>query len=743
MTVKKSRKRMFVLVLLTLFITLGGVTVTISGQTRFFSGGAENYCTELIEKGFPEDYAIALTELHLLHPTWSFTPLLITKDEPSYTWNYVLEAEQREADNNLIYSSKTYSAFHHPSNFEIYDSSYRQVSEAGLEYFMDPRNFLNETDIFQFFDLSTVTNVSIDSVSSVLKGTFMENSLLENGKSYAEYFLEVGEALNVNPVYLAVKVRQEQGIGGISPVISGECGTLLETYFREQTQYTESGLQILPPSEGFDSDTLLSLNGYYNAFNINASGNGLFTIYRKAMERAKSGSESMKEAWGGSPAWDTVWKSIYGGALIIQEKYIGAYKNTIYLNKFNVDSRASGNFYMQYMQNVTAAMSEARTLYSSFAECDALDASCSFLIPVYDGMPTNPCPDPADGNVSSVAQATKKYGFEFDLVTPFYQTIQNGAIYVSQTITTLSSLTVSGNASHSYGVNSLEYRWDDGEWTNLCEGGSFSITFSEMNFSEGTEHILTIRGNANYDHSVSTKKSNRHFLCMVLYVNVVAPPQANVSYINRTDRTDLSLPVGGRYNLPVNKDASFVAWLGSDGSLLPSGGTALLETDISYTALYLERFEQLDGAALTFEDAGTRLCFYAAVEEKSFAALEKTHPSIGFFASLKKGEEIAEVELLCRDTIEAYGTTWRLLCAKSDFLGETEYSLPFSASFFLSWKYTNGDDAIQSIPAIAHPFTRTASYIANEALKDTRANYSASVLERLSVIADSSQQDKE
>ena len=39
---------------------------------------------------------------------------------------------------------------------------------------------------------------------------------------------------------------------------------------------------------------------------------------------------------------------------------------------------------------------------------------------------------------------------------------------------------------------------------------------------------------------------------------------------------------------------------------------------------------------VTFEDAGTRLCFYAAVEEKSFAALEKTHPSLGFFASLKK-----------------------------------------------------------------------------------------------------------
>jgi hypothetical protein len=42
----------------------------------------------------------------------------------------------------------------------------------------------------------------------------MEDAMLENGKTFAEYFLEIGQALDINPVYLAVKARQEQGVLG-------------------------------------------------------------------------------------------------------------------------------------------------------------------------------------------------------------------------------------------------------------------------------------------------------------------------------------------------------------------------------------------------------------------------------------------------------------------------------------------------------------------------------------------------
>ena len=57
------------------------------------------------------------------------------------------------------------------------------IIQAAVEYFMDPRNFLNETDIFQFYNLSAVHNVGIEEVEAVLTNTFMENASLENGKT--------------------------------------------------------------------------------------------------------------------------------------------------------------------------------------------------------------------------------------------------------------------------------------------------------------------------------------------------------------------------------------------------------------------------------------------------------------------------------------------------------------------------------------------------------------------------------
>ena len=56
--------------------------------------------------------------------------------------------------------------------------------------FVSPKgvNFLNETDIFQFYTLSGGENGTIDAVEAVLAGTFMENAVLENGMTYASYF---------------------------------------------------------------------------------------------------------------------------------------------------------------------------------------------------------------------------------------------------------------------------------------------------------------------------------------------------------------------------------------------------------------------------------------------------------------------------------------------------------------------------------------------------------------------------
>ena len=492
----------------------------IAPAEPYFEGEAHLFYFSLLEKGFPHDYAKELTELHLLHPDWSFEPLMITQTNSTYTWDYVISQETQDPQTNLAHADSAYAAYHHSDNGELYDSGYYQASVDTVKYFMDPRNFLNETDIFQFYDLSNHTQASIAEVNAVLAGTFMETEVLENGLSYAAYFVQIGQELGINPVYLATKVRQEQGTDGSSPIISGTCGDRLVYYYNNQIQKNENGKQVLTPASGYTEEQLLAWNGYYNFFNVKASGTGLFKIYCNAMNRAVEGTPEMADRWGGDPSWNTRWKSIFGGAYLLKKNYVDRYQSTVYLQKFNVDGRASDrNFWGQYMQNISGALTESRTLYAAFASVGALDSSCTFLIPVYDGMPTELCADPAGGECTILAQATNRYDYQVSQDAPSRLRTDGYAIYQSVDLKSGKSLRISGSTEHTYGVKEIQYRIDNGEWITLDTGKHFDFTVTEQ-FSPNTLHILTVRGVANYDHEVSNRKQNQYFLCAIYYINV-------------------------------------------------------------------------------------------------------------------------------------------------------------------------------------------------------------------------------
>ena len=258
-----ERKKRMLAALLSVLLFLGALSLpscASRGNNRFFSGDALEYYNSLVDAGFPKDYAEELTELHLLHPNWIFLPLDIASTDKSFTWGRVIDGETEEPQTNLIYSLKSYSNYWHPFNRETYDAGYYQASEETVEYFMDPRNFFNETDIFQFYDLASGKDVPLSAVEAVLKGSFMENTVLENGKTYAQNFLEIGTALGVHPVYLAVKAYQEQGADGTSAIISGDCGTTLWEFFRDGIKETSSGNEICLP-ESADKEELLALDG--------------------------------------------------------------------------------------------------------------------------------------------------------------------------------------------------------------------------------------------------------------------------------------------------------------------------------------------------------------------------------------------------------------------------------------------------------------------------------------------------
>ncbi len=364
----------------------------------------EAYKQALRDKGFPESYLSSLLALHKKYKDWTFEPLQVTElsrqaQKEAYTWDYVIYQEY-DADVKRNLCSRSSTEYRDFSNTMLYDSGWYKASKTAVEYEMDPRNFLGEKSIFRFLELSWADGISLEAVQAAVKGTFMENNKLDDKYSnttYAEFLYNTGKEIGVNPVFLASRVRQEQGTGK-SPLITGACGDRMWYYYDngsgKYSNTDENGNLINAPTSGFTLADSKKYNGYYNYYNMGSAGTGYFYIFQGGMTEAIQGTPSMADKWGGNPSWNTRWKALYGGSLKVKEKYISVYQNIPYLQKFNVDPRSSKNFWGQYMQNITAATSEGNTMYNAYASNGFLDTAISFLIPVYEGMPETKCKAP-------------------------------------------------------------------------------------------------------------------------------------------------------------------------------------------------------------------------------------------------------------------------------------------------------------------------------------------------------------
>ena len=287
---------------------------------------------------FPESYKAALTALKQAHPNWTFVKMNTNLD-----WNTVVVNEMVDG-RSLIPSS--FPAYMKDGNFS---SGWAYATEDILKYYLDPRNGLNEETIFQFEQLTYNQSYHTESaLQTFLNNTFMAGIIPNTVLTYAHTFWAVGKELGVSPFHLACRVYQEQG-KGTSPLISG-------TY------------------PGYE--------GYYNYFNIGASGNTNQTVIESGLARAK------KEGWTDG------YQSIYGGAKIISANYILKGQDTLYLQKFDVDASYDGLYWHQYMQNICAPSSESQNIRKSYVNAGSLDNTFVFKIPVYNNMPETACAKP-------------------------------------------------------------------------------------------------------------------------------------------------------------------------------------------------------------------------------------------------------------------------------------------------------------------------------------------------------------
>ena len=528
---------------------------------------ASSYEQQLINAGFPQSYATKLAELHELHPKWNFEPLLVTQAKPKYTWDYVISQELADDERNLIYYS--YSASDYALDSTLVESGlWRKCTEATVEYFMDPRNFLDEVRIFQFEALQFTDNTyTVSDVANSIKGTFMENKTLENGKTYAQHLFDVGKSVGVNPFHLAARIKQEQGLGQ-SPLISGTCGNTLAACYANKTDGA--------PATGYDGFNFAQYNGLYNYFNMGAFGTGYFEIWLNGMKEAQTGG------------WNTRYKSIQGGAQKVYDTYISQYQNTLYLQKFNVHPSSSKNFWGQYMQNVSAAWSESLTIHNAYANNGLLDTAFTFIIPVFDGMPET-CADPGGAFVSSTSYVN-------NLDFPVSKGGDKTAVVASYTHDkdVSSDFLLRGWSLHADGVLKYQYNFDDGTWTDFPADGSYrsdvanaypsytncktvnsfakNIDVSQM--SAGN-HKLTIRG---------VTKKNGNYLIAVIDVTIKAQPKA-YSTVAQAFSGKTGVHAGG-YTYDFNSHASGENLLASGSGFIQGfAGDAATETSsISVTS---------------------------------------------------------------------------------------------------------------------------------------------------------------
>lgn len=309
-------------------------------------------------ESFPESYHDSLRLLHTIYPNAIFKAYDTRLDFNTVVENETVLGKSLIWDsNNSRDGLKHMDSYNYKTNKFANDYSgggknWYAASDETIAYYVDPRNFLNESRVFMFESLSySAITHSESGVEAILAGSFMAKEKVDGGKkSFAQVIMEAGKKYNVNPYYLASRILQETG-STRSDLVKGD-------YSGEYDKY----------------------DGYYNFFNYGASGddvvgNGLAYAYKKG--------------------WNSEKKAIMGGASLIVADYISIGQNTGYFQKWDVTCRKDNvndcSFYVhQYMQNIEAPYSEANSTYKAYKEIfgkDFYDLAFVFTIPVYKNMP--------------------------------------------------------------------------------------------------------------------------------------------------------------------------------------------------------------------------------------------------------------------------------------------------------------------------------------------------------------------
>jgi len=346
--------------------SMGWAHITYDGKNGYV---CKNYVEEIIENntatdadyakllksaGFPDDYIPYLTYLHQKYGNWEFRA---KKTNSSF-----LDAVTAESACNVNLVPSSDASQYKNNNCKNNYHDWVTASSGVIAYYMDPRNFLNERDIFMFENQYVNENLEdinyIDAVKSLFKGKFIYKEIPD-----LPTFITNAKVSGVSPIAIASRIKQEMGNGKLT---SGKYSGMLYSAISGD-YYDRYGLV-----------NGLNLNNYYNFYNYGAA-DSCSSITQCALIYA------YRKEWGGTgDKYKDRQTAITGGASIIKSSYLDDGQFTAYFQKFNVAPDKSSSMYIhQYMTNVRAPYSEANIIYQAYSSLNIINSKFVFYIPVF------------------------------------------------------------------------------------------------------------------------------------------------------------------------------------------------------------------------------------------------------------------------------------------------------------------------------------------------------------------------
>ena len=376
--ISKKHKIFKLVIVLTILTLLSYVFLNYINENKVYAAQTREAYSSKINNYI--GYKELIDKLKTEHPNWNFTIFYTGLD-----WNQVIKNETSAYHGRNVVPASKSSAWKCSSCGDTPHggNSWRCASEAAVSYYMDPRNWLNDTNIFQFENLSYNGEIqTVEGVQKIISGiqymqgdkvtyTKTDGTKVTLNKSYAQVIMDAAKEAGISPYHLASRIRQEQGAG------------------------TTPGSTATGTYSGYV--------GYYNFLNIKASGSTDSEVIKNGLEHAKTNG------------WTDPEISIKAGAKVLAKNYINDGQDTLYLQKFDVDNSDGTLYYFQYMQNVSAALTEGQSVKKAYTELGILNSAIEFIIPVYENMPETICAEPTDTGI--VTQNIKVKGTNVEVRT--------------------------------------------------------------------------------------------------------------------------------------------------------------------------------------------------------------------------------------------------------------------------------------------------------------------------------------